>query len=277
MICVCYYFSIILHAFIVPYMYLILFVFDYPCSFCGCVFFFFFFKQKTAYEMRISDWSSDVCSSDLGAPRVAWRTTYDRGVKHKPGQLSPGSRTTPTFVDERLVAITDNAYDQMFVVFHDRQSGKVVCKAPVFESGRSATENSLVTVDGGVIVENNYGYTGPQRVMLGRASEPGIARVNVNGDECEVAWTNEVVAPTSVPKVSLETGLLYDYAKRHNLWGVQAWYFTGINVRTGKTVFSVRTGLGTLFNNHYAAVTIAPDGSAFIATLAGLVRVRDRQ
>src|SRR3546814_6553312 len=34
----------------------------------GC---FFFFKQKTAYEMRISDWSSDVCSSDLGgASRV---------------------------------------------------------------------------------------------------------------------------------------------------------------------------------------------------------------
>src|SRR3546814_8170740 len=30
---------------------------------CNC---FFFFKQKTAYEMRISDWSSDVCSSDLG-------------------------------------------------------------------------------------------------------------------------------------------------------------------------------------------------------------------
>src|SRR3546814_4962415 len=30
-----------------------------------CLCFFFFFKQKTAYEMRISDWSSDVCSSDL--------------------------------------------------------------------------------------------------------------------------------------------------------------------------------------------------------------------
>src|SRR3546814_7457573 len=30
--------------------------------------FFFFFKQKTAYEMRISDWSSDVCSSDLPFP-----------------------------------------------------------------------------------------------------------------------------------------------------------------------------------------------------------------
>src|SRR3546814_13201420 len=31
------------------------------------VFLFFFFKQKTAYEMRISDWSSDVCSSDLSS------------------------------------------------------------------------------------------------------------------------------------------------------------------------------------------------------------------
>src|SRR3546814_4428203 len=34
--------------------------------------FFFFFKQKTAYEMRISDWSSDVCSSDLGG-KIYWR------------------------------------------------------------------------------------------------------------------------------------------------------------------------------------------------------------
>src|SRR3546814_6813615 len=32
---------------------------------CFVLCFFFFFKQKTAYEMRISDWSSDVCSSDL--------------------------------------------------------------------------------------------------------------------------------------------------------------------------------------------------------------------
>src|SRR3546814_7302732 len=37
------------------------------CVFCCVLIFciFFFFKQKTAYDMRISDWSSDVCSSDL--------------------------------------------------------------------------------------------------------------------------------------------------------------------------------------------------------------------
>src|SRR3546814_1016196 len=38
---------------------------------------FLFFKQKTAYEMRISDWSSDVCSSDLAARHV--RCVGERG------------------------------------------------------------------------------------------------------------------------------------------------------------------------------------------------------
>src|SRR3546814_6211773 len=41
---------------------------------------FFFFKQKTAYEMRISDWSSDVCSSDLVEPvlRIGERCAPER-------------------------------------------------------------------------------------------------------------------------------------------------------------------------------------------------------
>src|SRR3546814_1913247 len=39
---------------------------------------FFFFKQKTAYEMRISDWSSDVCSSDLKDGSILPATTLGR-------------------------------------------------------------------------------------------------------------------------------------------------------------------------------------------------------
>src|SRR3546814_7565210 len=45
--------------------------------------FFFFFKQKTAYEMRISDWSSDVCSSDLSsraARRAGRQLSICRGL-----------------------------------------------------------------------------------------------------------------------------------------------------------------------------------------------------
>src|SRR3546814_9779216 len=45
------------------------------------VIFVFFFKQKTAYEMRISDWSSDVCSSDLDQFRIE----CDGPVQHRDG------------------------------------------------------------------------------------------------------------------------------------------------------------------------------------------------
>src|SRR3546814_4396382 len=40
----------------------------------------FFFKQKTAYEMRISDWSSDVCSSDLGSHQDDQREDQEHDV-----------------------------------------------------------------------------------------------------------------------------------------------------------------------------------------------------
>src|SRR3546814_6446081 len=44
--------------------------------FCFLYISFFFFKQKTAYEMRISDWSSDVCSSDLLAAGHHGRVSF---------------------------------------------------------------------------------------------------------------------------------------------------------------------------------------------------------
>src|SRR3546814_12589541 len=45
------------------------------------MFFIFFFKQKTAYEMRISDWSSDVCSSDLPPPALLLTSRFDRPTR----------------------------------------------------------------------------------------------------------------------------------------------------------------------------------------------------
>src|SRR3546814_12137114 len=72
---------------------------------------FFFFKQKTAYEMRISDWSSDVCSSDLVGDEIAvhfWRfralgTEHIRGYVFKDGQMS------------RIATVAaDVAYDDQF-------------------------------------------------------------------------------------------------------------------------------------------------------------------
>src|SRR5213595_4181806 len=49
---------------------------------CYGVFFFFFFKQKTAYEITEGDWSSDVCSSDLGCSGFK----YSLNIEDKPAE-----------------------------------------------------------------------------------------------------------------------------------------------------------------------------------------------
>src|SRR3546814_17368869 len=68
---------------------------------------FFFFKQKTAYEMRISDWSSDVCSSDLTGIPVSGRERAGRPrylLKLSCAGLTRASRATATSLalDPRL-------------------------------------------------------------------------------------------------------------------------------------------------------------------------------
>src|SRR3546814_7545377 len=70
--------------------------------------FFFFFKQKTAYEMRISDWSSDVCSSDLKAMAQV-RQRFQRGGdvlaerRTKHGAIATGHRNQAAVpCDERF-------------------------------------------------------------------------------------------------------------------------------------------------------------------------------
>src|SRR3546814_17591988 len=55
-----------------------MFVCVYLCLLLSVIIVFFCFKQKTAYEMRISDWSSDVCSSDLVVnEQQTWRIVYN--------------------------------------------------------------------------------------------------------------------------------------------------------------------------------------------------------
>lgn len=224
---------------------------------------------------------ASVAADAVGAPFVRWQTTYDRGTQKKPGQLSQGTGTTPALIGKDLIAITDNAEPRMHVQFYYRtgaKAGQRICEAPVFAAGASDTENSLTVADGNsVIVENNYGYLGPQSTILGKTSAPGVAKVVLTPQNtCQVAWTNPIVAPTSVPKISWGNGLLYVYSKpgSTNLLD-DSWYFTAIDARTGKTVWKQRTGNGIQWNNHYASIYLGPDGAAYLSSLMGLMRFKD--
>jgi hypothetical protein len=212
-----------------------------------------------------------------GTPRVVWRTPYANVGDQKPGQSQAGSGTTPTVMDGGLLAITDNA-DPMNVVVYRKDTGREICRQPVFAKGASATDNSLIAAGRSLVVENNYGYTGPTSTDNGATTSPGIERVDVDPDGrgCRRVWRSDETAPSVVPKLSLGSGLVYTYTKPPNQpSGGDAWYLTALDFRTGRTVFRKRTGEGIGFNNNYAPVTIGPDGTAYVGALGGLVAVRD--
>src|SRR3546814_9187656 len=67
---------------------------------------FFFFKQKTAYEMRISDWSSDVCSSDLAVEPGA--DFLHQGERRLCAGMAAGTPASPTLAADLRIGLQDD-------------------------------------------------------------------------------------------------------------------------------------------------------------------------
>jgi hypothetical protein len=103
---------------------------------------------------------------------------------------------------------------------------------------------------------------------------PGFARVDVraDGSGCDLVWTNtDVRAPTDVPKLSDRTGLIYSYEQS----APNTWFWVAIDAHTGETKWRQYAGSGLSFNNNYAGIALAADGSAYLGVIGGLVRLRD--
>src|SRR3546814_1554593 len=88
-------------------------------------FFFFFFKQKTAYEMRISDWSSDVCSSDLtqaGIGAVILIASAERCCHIDDPRPAHTGGTIDTQADDCLIAAAScTAHDKRLLRYGDKR------------------------------------------------------------------------------------------------------------------------------------------------------------
>ena len=201
-----------------------------------------------------------------GTPQSTWRSEYD-GV----------SGSAPVLVDRGTVAITDEVDDRLGVRFLARDDGRTVCRQPVFEKGEGATRSTLADLGAGVVVANDAGYASTRGALLGFTAGVGVARVDLTDDGCAVTWTSEDVSAASGVVVSRPNGLLYAWTKRPSLTGVSAWYLTAIDADSGRRRWSVRTGTGLLAGSGGSAVTLGRDGSAYLGTRAGLVRVRDRR
>jgi hypothetical protein len=228
-----------------------------------------------------------------GVPRIVWQTTYPNSFQHKPGQVDDGTGTTPTVMQGGYVNITDNADPMDIMVYrtaqhpsrivgrghHRRRQAlpRQVCRVPVFGKGASDDENSIIVAGRAMIAENNYGYTDPGSITLGKLTAPGFVRVDIdaNGLGCHKVWTNTSErAPTAVSKLSLATGLVYTYTKEPG--ASDPWYWTALDFRTGRTVYRVAAGTGALtFNNNYAGIAISRTGTEYLGTLSGPIALRD--
>jgi hypothetical protein len=223
-----------------------------------------------------------------GSPRVSWQVSYPNDGVAKPGQLDAGTGTTPV-VDGPYVGINDNE-DPMDVVIYRtalrparwvRRHGhrrrvalrRMVCRVPVFHKGQSADENAMIAAGRSYLIENNYGYEGPQSVQTG-ATAAGFARVDINrnGRGCRLVWTTYAVSvPSVVSKLSLANGLIYTYTVDDN----NDWYWTALDFRTGRVVYKAYAGTGLGYNNNYSGIAISPRGIEYVGALGGIVGVRD--
>jgi hypothetical protein len=147
----------------------------------------------------------------------------------------------------------------------------------VFSKGASNTDQSLIAAGRSLIVENNYGYSGPDSTQDGKTTSPGLERVDIDedGTGCRSVWRSQETAPTVVPKLSAANGIVYTYTKDAREDGQDAWYLTALDFRTGKTLFKRLGGEGLGHNNNYAPVTLGPDGTAYVGVLGGLIGLRD--
>ena len=230
----------------------------------------------------VSDHAMYAFAADAdGVPVAVWRETYDRGVERKLGTISQGSGTTPTLLGDEYVVITDNADERvhLLVLRRDRDlvGDRTICRVPLFEAGASAVENSVIAWGRAIIVKNDSGYKNgfEQEDWTGIAG--GITRVDVraDGSGCDVVWESDERVPSVVPKLSAASGLAYFYTYETQPSGENAWYLVAVDATTGATAYKVLTGVGGRFDGSWAPITLAPDGTAYVGTMRGLVAIRD--
>src|SRR3546814_15606564 len=136
---------------------------------CDCISYFFFFKQKTAYEMRISDWSSDVCSSDLigivaqAKDRLAGRAVGDGHPAVIVGD-AVGRPAQPVFgavlLDHREPALID----ELIEPGRARRAGARLGAQPAFDL---RLPEQIVEVDSGERKSVVSGQSASVRVNIG--------------------------------------------------------------------------------------------------------------
>ena len=218
------------------------------------------------------------------APRVVWRRAYDRGPARKPGQLTWGSGTTPTYFGpggDGWVAIVDNAEPPDLRVLRS-DDGSEVCRMRAFSTSGPGTENSPMAWGNSLVIPSTYGYQYPPMAVRGPsvpADAPfvgGATRIDVGESGCRRVWENGDRIAT-LPKLSRADSLIHALGYgpiRPNLpqqFGEVDYVAT--DFATGRRVATVPVGTAPFDEPLELTGTITADGTLWQATLGRMLKV----
>lgn len=234
----------------------------------------------------VSDHALYVFAADAECrPQERFRAVYDRGPARKPGQLSHGSGTTPTFfgptTGAEYVTIVDNASPlEHLLVYAAGGSGTPICNLTLPAPTGNGTEISPIAIGSSVIVTGSYGY--PYPVALSEPSVPpedaitgGITRVDLDETDCHVVWTNQVHS-AALPKLSRHDGNIYTIERTFVVSpsapsALDTYQYTVISSGTGQVLFQQPVGIGT--DTLELSGSIARGQVYYQGFLGGLLRI----
>jgi streptogramin lyase len=241
-------------------------------------------------------------------PKILWRYEYERGPARKPGQLSHGTGSTPTFFGPedgtRYLTILDNASPAEHLLVFDtwakshfhRRTGaytykvakapQLVCDLPALTPGPSGSENNPVGSGRSVFVASTYGYPYPSLPEGAEPSEPetapfegGVERIDLNqaGSGCTARWQDEVRS-AAVPRLDVANGILYtvqdtDPLEPDGTGLTDAYSEDAIDAATGQVLHQTLLGATYAFNTLQLAPAIVPGEVIYQGTVTGILRI----
>lgn len=222
-------------------------------------------------------------TAGANGPEQVWRQTYSNSLSRKPGQLSCGTGSTPSFFGPytgyEYLTITDNASPQEHIVVYHSATGNQLGSVPFLTSGKnSGTEDAGIAVGRSIFVPSTYGYQYPPSAASGQsipASAPfvgGLQRVDVlpDGSGLTNVWMNQTLPSAAVPCLSLVDHLIYTVVVNTN---TGMYSYATVNPDTGAIVGYSNIGTSASNNTLQMIGTISPSGVLYQGTERGLLSV----
>lgn len=220
-----------------------------------------------------------------GQPQILWRNAYDRGSARKPGQLSWGTGSSPTYFGPTsgadYVTIVDNADVQVHMLIYRSGSGELVCQQPVLTQGGPGSENSPIGIGRSTFISSTYGYPYPAvPADAGPANPPrapfvgGMTRVDVDDPGCHTVWDNKIRS-SAVPHLSVADGNIYTFTRvgLPRTTPLDGFAYTVIDPNTGAVKEHCLLSGTIVSDTLQTSPLIMLNGFVMQGTLSGIMRV----